>query len=75
VHQPVNGHFLQLHEQTELERAGDRGFETFADARLQIEALEVTHDIAGSIVRTPLAFRTLGAERLQFRRAVAVSGG
>src|ERR1700679_1075009 len=75
VHQPVDRHLLQQHEHAEFERAGDRGLEALADPGLHVQALEIAHHVARGVVGAPLALRTLGAERLKLRGAVAVSGG
>src|SRR5208282_923873 len=67
-------HLLELHEQAELQRAGDRRVETLADARLQIEAAQIAHDIARGVDGAPLTLRALESESLQFAGAVAMSG-
>ena len=47
---------------------------TLPDSRLQIQAFEISHDVARRFVRAPLALRALGAERLQLGGAVFVPG-
>ena len=74
VHEPVDRHLLELDEQSEFKRARNRCIEALADSRLQIEAAQIAHDIAGGVVRAALALRALEAQRLQFGRAVTVAG-
>src|SRR5271170_242060 len=74
MHQSVDRHLFQLHEQPELERARDGCLEFLAHSRLQIQAFEITHDVARRVVRAPFALRAFRAERLQLRGAVLVPG-
>ena len=65
MHQTVNGHVLQLHKQAKFERARNRRVEGFADPRLHVQALEISHDIPRRIVGAALALRTLHSQNLQ----------
>ena len=73
MHQAVDGHFFQLHEQAKLQGAGNGRIEGFANARLQVQTLEIAHDVARRLVGAPLALRGLGTQRLQLGGAVLVT--